>query len=82
MVFAPAIGIAALQVLAGLCAFIFHHRGRNVALLLALLLLKQVFAPNADMQVGQVALNLVLFVLGAFGCLWGARKVRAAARRE
>ena len=74
MVFAPAIGVAALQALAGLCAF--------VALLLALLLLKQVFVPNADMQVGQVALNLVLFVLGAFGCLWGARKVRAAARRE
>jgi uncharacterized membrane protein YqjE len=74
MVFAPAIGVAALQALAGLCAF--------VALLLALLLLKQVFVPNADMQVGQVALNLVLFALGALGCLWGARKVRAAARSE
>ena len=72
MVFAPAIGVAALQALAGLCAF--------VALLLALLLLKQLVVPNADMQVGQVALNLVLFALGAFGCLWGARKLRAAGR--
>jgi predicted membrane-bound spermidine synthase len=74
MVFAPAIGIAALQALAGLCAF--------VAALLALLLLKQVFVPNADMQVGQVALNLGLFALGGLGCLWGARKLRAAARSE
>jgi uncharacterized membrane protein YqjE len=74
MVFAPAIGIAALQGLAGLCAV--------VAGLLGLLLLKQIFVPNADMQVAQVALNFVLFACGAIGCLWGAKKVRGVARGD
>jgi hypothetical protein len=74
MVFAPAIGIAALQVLGGLCVF--------VAGLLVLLAAKQIMAPGPDVNLTTVGLSALLFAGGAVACFWGAKMVRRVARGE
>ncbi len=70
MVFAPAIGMACLQVLGWLCLF--------VAALCAALLLKQVFAPNEQIDRTAVLMVGALFGLGGLGCRWGAAALRRA----
>ena len=74
MVFAPAIGIACFQVLAGLC---FLVTGLSVALVL-----KQNFAPNDGLQIGTILISAVIFAIGGLGCLWAARLIRRTARGE
>jgi hypothetical protein len=74
MVFAPAIGIAAFQVLGWLCA--------GVSGLLILLVAKQFVAPNAELQMNSVLLNALVFACLSLACFWAAKKVRQAARGE
>jgi hypothetical protein len=74
MVFAPAIGIACFQVLAGLCFFVTG--------LLVILVLKQSFAPNDGLQTGTMLVTAAIFAAGGFGCVWAARFIRRTARGE
>jgi uncharacterized membrane protein YqjE len=74
MVFAPAIGIACFQVLAGLC-FV-------VAGLLVILVLKQSFAPNDGLQIRTMLVTAAIFAVGGIGCIWASRFIRRAARGE
>ncbi len=74
MVFAPAIGIACFQVLAGLC---FVVVGLSVAVVL-----KQSFAPNEGLQIGTMLTMAGVFGLGGLACLWAARLLRRTARGE
>ena len=74
MVFAPAIGIACFQVLAGLC---FVVTGLLVALVI-----KQSFAPNDGLQIGTILITAVVFAVGGVACIWTSRFIRRTARGE
>jgi hypothetical protein len=74
MVFAPAIGIAACQVLAALCGF--------VAVLLVILGAKNWFVGGEGMPPAQALLLAAAFVGGALACLWFAGVIRRLARGE
>jgi hypothetical protein len=74
MVFAPAIGIACFQVLAGLC---FVVTG-----LLAVLVIKQSFVPNDGLQIGTMLVTAAIFAAGGIGCIWISRFIRRTARGE
>jgi ATP/ADP translocase len=74
MVFAPAIGVACFQVLAGLC-FV-------VSGLLAVLVMKQSFLPNDGLQIGTMLITAAIFAAGGIGCIWASRFIHRTARGE
>jgi hypothetical protein len=74
MIFAPAIGMATCTVLAWMCFF--------VAALLAILVGKQFVVPNEGLELSTVVPACLVFTLGGFACLWGARKIRQAANGQ
>jgi hypothetical protein len=73
MVFAPAMGIAACQVLATLCAVI--------AVLFSMLGVENWFVGDG-MPPSQAFLFAAVFVAGALACLWFARLIQRLARGE
>jgi hypothetical protein len=74
MVFAPAVGIACCQVLAGLCGF--------VAALFAILGAKNWLVGGEGMPPAQAFLFAAAFLAGALACLWFARLIHRLARGE
>ncbi len=74
MVFAPAVGIAACQVLAALSGVI--------AVLFMLLGAKNWLVGGEGMPPAQAFLLAAAFVGGAVACLWFARAIRRLARGE
>jgi predicted membrane-bound spermidine synthase len=74
LVFAPALGIACCQVLAGLCGV--------VAVLFTVLAGKQWLFPNDGMAATQAFLLAAVFVAAALGCLWFVKVIRRLAGGE
>jgi hypothetical protein len=74
MVFAPALGVACLQVLSGLCFL--------VAVLSVTVVIKQWIAPNDGLDAATMVVVGGAFTLGGFACLWGARMIRRVVRGE
>ena len=74
MLFAPAMGIACLQVLAAMCAF--------VAALFAVLGVKNALSAGEGIAPASAFLFAAGFVAGALACLWFAGVIRRMARGE
>ena len=74
MTFAPAMGIACLQVLGGLC-FV-------VAALTGIMVVKHLVAPLGDVSVPSLLTISGLFVLGGLACLWAAKRLLRLVRGE
>jgi hypothetical protein len=74
MIFAPAMGIACFQVLAGLSFF--------VAVLSFGAVVKQWIAPTGDISIPQMLLISGIFAAGGIACLLGVRLIRRMMRQQ
>jgi hypothetical protein len=74
MIFAPAIGIASFQVLGGMCFL--------VAVLSAIVVVKQFIVPNDGLDTLQMGILTVVFAASGLGCFWAAKYIRRIAKGD